>query len=93
MDLKRITDLRMHLLVFIQTFNENFSESKMIVRVLQVGGNGDRKRTRFRVGNLLREIFQRMNSSQSTGSRKDNFLKMVFYSGVRTTFYDILKTY
>lgn len=52
---------------------------------LIVGGNGDRQRTRFKVGVLLHEILERMNLSKSLGGKLP--LKMVFYSGVRKAAY------
>jgi hypothetical protein len=46
---------------------------------LTVGGNGDRQRTRLRVGWLLYDIFNRMNSSLRNPNSE---LKMVQYSAV-----------
>ena len=69
-DLKRIADMRMHLMV---------------------GGNGDRIRTRFRAGNLLHDIFDRMfEASRNPGT---NYLKMVQYSGVSTNNHAKLHNY
>ncbi|XP_055344564.1 prostatic acid phosphatase-like [Paramacrobiotus metropolitanus] len=49
---------------------------------LIAGGNRDRVRTRFRVGHLLKEIVDRMNTAgQAYKTGKSNELKMVLYSG------------